>query len=229
MKPVRTPDTDTNYQLRGGTSANDLPCRRVERGLILSEWDLTKAERLALARGARIELAIYTEPIPPVSLTVVVRHADDDSLEYVDEWGPFGDPLTGAEVDYGATLEPLPLSPHSLIVARVPASTTPESAEMIAAQLRERIGPDRASLVVLGDIVLSTIEPSQLPIALAREVARAHDAELISSAMLKVYTENALELRAVRDALDAMRARSWWRKLLGLKPKDRTTDVLSDA
>lgn len=87
MKPVKTPDTQFDY--KGPTpDIGDLPCYRVRPGFILSEWELTKAERIAIARGARIELGIHTEPIPPVSLHVVQRDAEG-ALSYVDEHGPW--------------------------------------------------------------------------------------------------------------------------------------------
>lgn len=87
MKPVRTPDTQFDY--KGPTpDVRGLPCHRVRPGFILSEWDLTKAERIAIACGGRIELGIHTEPIPPVQLHVVERD-QDGALSYVDENGPW--------------------------------------------------------------------------------------------------------------------------------------------
>lgn len=160
MKPISTPDTNHNYVLPGGTRANDLPCHRVRAGLILSEWDLTKAERLAIARGGRVELGIHTEPIPPVQLHVVMRDAEG-GIEYVEAKGPCSEPLTPAELAGGDALH------------------------------------------------------------LARTIAHNHGAHLVSAAMLKSYTDDALELRDLKRALDEMRARSWWRKALGLSPRGR--------
>jgi hypothetical protein len=101
MKPITTPETNFNY--RGPTpDIGDLPCHRARPGLILSEWDLTKAERLAIMRGARVELGIHTEPIPPVQLSVVSRDSEDN-LAYVDEHGPFS-AITAGDLDR-ATLE----------------------------------------------------------------------------------------------------------------------------
>lgn len=164
MKPVTTPDTNLTYTLPGGTTKNDLPCYRESPGLIVSEWDLTKAERLAIARGGRIELNIHAEPIPPVALHVVKRHGPHGrgSLDYIDEHGPFGEPLTPGE---------------------------------LAGRLDD--------------------------VDLARTIADRHDAALVSLDQLRAYTDDALELRALRAALDAYRARSWWRRLLGVKPKAR--------
>lgn len=48
----------------------DLPCQRLRPGAILSVWELTPEERIAIAEGADIELTILIEPIPPVSLAV---------------------------------------------------------------------------------------------------------------------------------------------------------------
>ena len=87
MKPVPTKDDNMTY--KGPTpDIGDLPCHRVRPGFILSEWDLTKAERIAIARGGRIELGIHSEPIPPVQLSVVQRDEAGD-VSYVDEHGPW--------------------------------------------------------------------------------------------------------------------------------------------
>lgn len=60
-----------NLVYRGPTpDVGDLPCQRVQPGMILSVWELTHEERIAIAEGADIELVILTEPIPPVSLAV---------------------------------------------------------------------------------------------------------------------------------------------------------------
>lgn len=105
-KPIKHPEENVVY--KGPTpDIGDLSCYRAKPGLILSEWDLTIAERLAIMRGATIELGIYTEPIPPVSLSIVKRPgADGESLEYVDPHGPYrpvepGD-LTESQVRAGA-------------------------------------------------------------------------------------------------------------------------------
>lgn len=89
MKPLTHPEENVVY--KGPThDIGDLSCYRPKPGLILSEWDLTIAERLAVMRGARIELGISTEPIPPVSLAIVKRPGSDgEALEYVDAHGPY--------------------------------------------------------------------------------------------------------------------------------------------
>lgn len=104
-KPIKHPEENVLY--KGPTpDIGDLSCYRSRPGLILSEWDLSIAERIAIMRGANIELGIYTEPIPPVSIAIVKRVGEDQALEYVDEHGPFravepGD-LTEAQVRAGA-------------------------------------------------------------------------------------------------------------------------------
>jgi hypothetical protein len=82
MRPRKTPDSNFVYSLPGGNEDNDLHCYRVRPGLVLSEWELTDEEREAIAAGARIELGIYNEPIPPVHLHVVKRD-DAGELTYV--------------------------------------------------------------------------------------------------------------------------------------------------
>lgn len=73
MRPRRFPEANAVYSLPGGNEDNDLWIERISRGDVLSEWELTDVERQAVARGARIYLRIYNEPIPPVALGVVER------------------------------------------------------------------------------------------------------------------------------------------------------------
>lgn len=109
MKPVSTKDDNMTY--KGPTpDIGDLPCHRVRPGFILSEWDLTKAERIAIARGGRIELGIHSEPIPPVQLSVVTRNEAGD-VSYVDENGPW-ERIYGDELGYPGDL-PQPAQPKS--------------------------------------------------------------------------------------------------------------------
>lgn len=69
MTPRGFPSQNLVY--RGPTpDVGDLPCQRIKPGMILSVWELTPEERIAIAEGADIELVILTEPIPPVSLAV---------------------------------------------------------------------------------------------------------------------------------------------------------------
>lgn len=69
MQPVRTSRTTSTFY---GNDAKALPAR-VEDGVAFSVWDLTPAERMAVAEGARIELGVrmdHLETIPAVSLAV---------------------------------------------------------------------------------------------------------------------------------------------------------------
>lgn len=68
MRPVAT--SRSNFTYVGPTpDVGALPCRR-EDGVVYSTWELTPEERIAIAEGANIELAIFNEPIPPVSLAI---------------------------------------------------------------------------------------------------------------------------------------------------------------
>lgn len=71
MRPVKVASSNLVYHLPGGNEDNDLHCQRVEPGQIHSVWLPTQAERQAIAAGANVELAIFGEPIPPVSLRIV--------------------------------------------------------------------------------------------------------------------------------------------------------------
>lgn len=85
MIPVRTPST--NVVLRGTQPRSaeprvyDLPAQRVSEHLVVSTWDLTHDERIAIAEGALIELYVWSlTPHPPVSLEIaqgVMRDAGD--------------------------------------------------------------------------------------------------------------------------------------------------------
>jgi len=70
MEPVVR--LDHNFVYEGGSDAvGDLACRR-ENGEVYSHWELTPNELAQLTHGdAHIELGIFAEPIPPVSLRVV--------------------------------------------------------------------------------------------------------------------------------------------------------------
>lgn len=68
MRPIKT--ERSNFTYKGPTpDILDLPCRR-EDGVVYSTWFLSDEERIAIAEGSNIELAIYHEPIPPVSLAI---------------------------------------------------------------------------------------------------------------------------------------------------------------
>lgn len=68
-RPIRT--IESNFTYLGPTrEIADLPGQR-EDGRFYSVWRLSDEERAQIAAGANIELGIYSEPIPPVSITVV--------------------------------------------------------------------------------------------------------------------------------------------------------------
>lgn len=70
MRPVRTGASNDVY--RGPSpDVGDLWVQRVRPGEIRSVWELDDDERRLIADGGRIELAIFNEPIPPVSLIVL--------------------------------------------------------------------------------------------------------------------------------------------------------------
>lgn len=72
MDPIKT--NESNFVYFGPTpEIADLPCRTEGRDTF-SVWQLTEAERQAIAMGAHIRLGIYgARPIPPVSLQVVAN------------------------------------------------------------------------------------------------------------------------------------------------------------
>lgn len=70
MKPVRTGASNRVY--RGpNEDVGDLWCYIPRRGEVRSVWEPTDEERELLAAGGRVELALYAEPIPPISLAVL--------------------------------------------------------------------------------------------------------------------------------------------------------------
>lgn len=60
----------------------DLPCERVRPGLIRSFWMPSAEEREILLGGGIVELCIFSEPIPPVSLNAMT--VADSNAEYVE-------------------------------------------------------------------------------------------------------------------------------------------------
>lgn len=69
MDHVNFPEADLVYKGDGG-EVGDLVCQRLEPGQILSVWQPTEEERAVLAAGGKVELVVWGEPIPPVSLGV---------------------------------------------------------------------------------------------------------------------------------------------------------------
>lgn len=69
MQPIRT--ERSNFIFRSQTpEVPDMPGERVDPNHIRSIWELTQVERDAITDGLNIELDIFNEPIPPVSLNV---------------------------------------------------------------------------------------------------------------------------------------------------------------
>jgi hypothetical protein len=75
MRPRKTENSNMVYSLPGGNEDNDMHCQRLKPGSILSVWDFTDEERKLIAEGYNVELVIYTEPIPPVSMAVTPAQA----------------------------------------------------------------------------------------------------------------------------------------------------------
>ncbi|MFL5954770.1 MAG: hypothetical protein ACJ76I_11760 [Gaiellaceae bacterium] len=74
MKPVRVASSNAVY--RGPNDAiGDLWCERVAPGHILVVYEPDDDERAILAAGGRVELALFNEPIPPISIGVVDAEA----------------------------------------------------------------------------------------------------------------------------------------------------------
>lgn len=83
MKPVKTPDSNVNLTLPGGTADNDLPAQRIllydgdagetvedARAGFESIWLPDENEARRLEAGAAVRLRIWGNGHPPVSLTV---------------------------------------------------------------------------------------------------------------------------------------------------------------
>lgn len=68
MEPIKTPES--NVVLTGEGEVQPLPAK-VENGVASSTWKLDELERLQVAEGGCIQLAVLSTPPPPVSLLVV--------------------------------------------------------------------------------------------------------------------------------------------------------------
>lgn len=91
MRPVRTARSNMVYV--GPTpDIGDLHCQRIMPGHVRSIWRLSKAERAFVAATGHIELDLFTEPIPPVSLNctdeVGVGEDAPEVLDRLDELQP---------------------------------------------------------------------------------------------------------------------------------------------
>ena len=69
MVPIRTEKSSFIYRSPDPGIPN-MPGERVEPGHVRSVWELTEWERDDVSHGGNIELNIFAEPIPPVSLSV---------------------------------------------------------------------------------------------------------------------------------------------------------------
>ena len=69
MRPIRTEKSSFVYTTLDPEIPN-MPGERVQPGHVRSVWELTPWERDDVSQGGNIELNIYAEPIPPVSLNV---------------------------------------------------------------------------------------------------------------------------------------------------------------
>lgn len=81
MRPVRTGAANVVY--RGPTDEiGDLWVQRVHPGQVRAVFDLDDVERALIAQGGRVELAIHSEPMPPVSLVVLPEAASRPVAEH---------------------------------------------------------------------------------------------------------------------------------------------------
>jgi hypothetical protein len=70
VRPVRCGASNLVY--RGpAPGIGDLWCQRVKPHEIRVVYEFDDAEREAIAAGGRVELAMYYEPIPPISMVVL--------------------------------------------------------------------------------------------------------------------------------------------------------------
>lgn len=82
MQPVHTEDCNIVYK-GPREDIGDLWCHRVRPGQIRITYEFTDEERAQLAEGARLQLYVLTEPIPPVALGLIDK-ADSEPV------GPHG-------------------------------------------------------------------------------------------------------------------------------------------
>lgn len=75
MRPIRVPGTNFVFKLDGdATGDHDLPCQLLRpepnAAIVISTWEPTPEERRAIAKGANVQLAVFSAQHPPVSLSV---------------------------------------------------------------------------------------------------------------------------------------------------------------
>lgn len=76
MHPIKTARANVVYRGDGQT-VGDVWVEREAEGRVLLTYELDDADRAAIAAGGRLELAIYAEPIPPVSLAVIAAELSE--------------------------------------------------------------------------------------------------------------------------------------------------------
>lgn len=74
MLPIRTEESNFIYR-NPNPDIPDMTGERIKPGHIRSVWELTERERDDVVQGLNIELNIFAEPIPPVSLNVTYEGA----------------------------------------------------------------------------------------------------------------------------------------------------------
>lgn len=74
MDPVETSGTNLTYR-GNGDDVGDLPCVRLEPGVIASFWRPTPEELEELNRGGVFRVTVMTEPIPPFAVEVLPLEA----------------------------------------------------------------------------------------------------------------------------------------------------------
>lgn len=72
MQAIENERTQVTYH-GNGDDIGDLYCERVRPGMIRSFWKPTGQEITTLIEGGYIELLIWNEPIPPISINAITR------------------------------------------------------------------------------------------------------------------------------------------------------------
>jgi hypothetical protein len=95
ISPVLTPELqpDEIVYAKNQPEYHPLPVLRSPEGIVMSRWQLTEAERQAVASGADILLSVYTFNQPLQPLYIEVCEADRSLLEVV-RWLKLHDPAT---------------------------------------------------------------------------------------------------------------------------------------
>lgn len=85
MEPVKR--RSHNFTYKGPTpDIGDLSCERRD-GAVFSHWQPTEEELATLNAGGAVELGIYVEPIPPVSVAVVPAEPERPDIDQADAAG----------------------------------------------------------------------------------------------------------------------------------------------